>query len=69
MDGILRNQWTTSIGIGGRHQIGITGRHAPEYAAKQVFPGKQIHNPLNGCTGNGFMMQRMTEAIRKKLPL
>jgi hypothetical protein len=37
--------------------------------AKQVFPGKHIHDPLKGCTGNGFMMQRMKEAIRKKLPI
>jgi hypothetical protein len=37
--------------------------------AKQVFPGKHIHDPLKGCTANGFMMQRLGEAIRKKLPL
>jgi len=46
----------------------VAGKHYVD-TAKQVFPGKQFHEPLKGCTGNGFMLQRMTEAIRIKLPL
>ncbi len=37
--------------------------------AKKVFPGKHIHDPLKGCTRNGFMMQRLKQAILKKLPI
>ena len=37
--------------------------------AKQVFPGKFIHDPLKGCAGNGIMMSRMKSAIQTNRPL
>jgi hypothetical protein len=37
--------------------------------AKQVFPGKEIHNPLDGCAGNGIMMNRLNSAIQNGCPL
>jgi hypothetical protein len=36
---------------------------------RQVFPGKLIRDPLKGCSGNGYMMQRLTESIRMSLAL
>jgi len=41
----------------------IAGR---EYVAmvRQVFQGKEIHNPLDGCAGNGIMMNRLDTAIK-----
>ena len=37
--------------------------------AHQVFPGKPVRNALIGCSGNGIMMAKMTDAIRRNNPL
>jgi hypothetical protein len=34
-----------------------------------LFPGKGIHKPLEGCGGNGIMTHRMNNALKEGKPL
>jgi hypothetical protein len=46
----------------------VAGRDYSEIIRK-VFVGKQIIEPLRGCKGNGFMMQKINDAIQNRKPI
>jgi hypothetical protein len=45
--------------IGGRNYVG---------KASELFTGAEIINPLKGCKGNGYMMQRLCRLIKAGNP-
>jgi len=46
--------------VGGKNYVGIT---------KEVFSSKEILTPLSDCKGIGYMMSRLQDAVRRKVPL
>ena len=36
---------------------------------REAFGGRSIFNPLSDCSGNGYMMQRLKQAIDRGVPL
>lgn len=48
--------------------IVVAGRDYSDIVC-QVFPDREIVEPLKGCKGNGFMMQRINKAIESGMPI
>ena len=46
--------------VGGKNYVDI---------AKEVFSSKEISTPLSDCKGMGYMMSRLKDAVRRKVPL
>jgi hypothetical protein len=46
----------------------IAGREYTQII-RRVFPTKEIVEPLQGCKGNGYMMQKINKALLKMSPI
>ena len=54
------NKFDRIVVLGGRNYVNII---------RAVFPQKEVHAPLIGCRGNGEMMKKLNDAIKRGVPL